>query len=91
LPPLEAWTLGVPLIYSAHLNEQAGNAALLIDPDSSDELSAAMLQCMKPKVRNQLVRRGFKRLLEINRQRAASEDRLCEVLDIFATRRECWK
>jgi len=35
IPPLEAWTLEKPLIYSTHLAEQAGDAALLIDPNNA--------------------------------------------------------
>lgn len=91
LPPLEAWLLNVPLIYSSHLAEQAGNAALLVDPDSATELATALQLCRKPEVREQLVRAGHQRLAEISQQRASAEDSLCSVLEKFAVRRQCWE
>ncbi len=42
LPPLEAWQLGRPLIYSRHLAEQVGNAAVLIDPDDPESIALAL-------------------------------------------------
>lgn len=91
LPPLEAWLLNVPLIYSSHLAEQAGNAALLVDPDSATEVASALQLCRKPEVREQLIRAGQQRLAEISQQRASAEDSLCTVLEKFAARRQCWE
>lgn len=90
LPPLEAWSLGVPLIYSAHLSEQAANAALLVNPDNATELANAMLACAKSDVRDQLIEAGRVRLAEISCQRDAAEFELCKVLEKFALRRQCW-
>jgi glycosyltransferase involved in cell wall biosynthesis len=90
LPPLEAWSVGVPLIYSAHLGEQAGNAALLVDPDNATELANAMRLCVKSDVRDQLIEAGRIRLAEISSQRCAAETELCKVLEKFALRRQCW-
>jgi glycosyltransferase involved in cell wall biosynthesis len=91
LPPLEAWSLGIPLIYSAQLIEQTGNAALLIDPDNAIELAEAMLQCTKSEIRDQLISAGYQRLADIAVQRASAEEELCKILDKFAARRECWE
>ncbi|CAM8355064.1 glycosyltransferase [Candidatus Methylopumilus planktonicus] len=91
IPPLEAWSMGVPLIYSAHLAEQAGNAALLVDPDSAIELADAMMQCAKLEVRKQLVASGYRRLEEIADQRIAAEEELCMLLGKYAARRQCWE
>ncbi len=91
LPPLEAWSLGVPLIYSAQLAEQAGNAALLVDPDSSVELAAAMLRCSELEVREQLVIAGHQRLIDIAIVRAEAEDALCNILNQHEVRTQCWK
>ena len=91
LPPLEAWSLGVPLIYSAQLAEQAGNAALLVDPDDAVELAAAMLLSRKPEVQEQLISAGYQRLKVIAEQRLSAEYKLCTILHKFATRRECWR
>ena len=91
LPPLEAWSLGVPLIYSAQLAEQAGNAALLVDPDDAAELAAAMLHSRKQEVQEQLICAGYDRLEAIAEQRKSAETKLCAVIHKFAMRRECWR
>ena len=90
LPPLEAWLLNVPLIYSSYLAEQAGSAALLVDPDDAMQLAGAMRSCRDSAVRERLIRAGQDRLLEIGQQRLASENKLCAILDKFAARRQCW-
>ncbi|MEI7682419.1 MAG: glycosyltransferase family 1 protein, partial [Betaproteobacteria bacterium] len=90
MPPLEAWSLGIPLIYSSHLVEQAGNAALLVDPDSAEELATAMRQCSDAKVRDKLIEAGHQRLAEISRQRTSAEEKLCIELDKYSIRRMCW-
>jgi glycosyltransferase involved in cell wall biosynthesis len=90
LPPLEAWTIGIPLIYSVQLAEQAGNAAILVDPDSALELADAMLLCNKSEIRNQFISLGKLRLAHIFEQRKKAEDEFCEVLDRFELRRQCW-
>ncbi len=91
LPPLEAWSLGVPLIYSVQLAEQAGKAALLVNPDSALDLVDAMMQCLDLKVRDQLVVAGHERLEAIAHERKVAEQKLCMVLDRFAIRKQCWE
>lgn len=90
LPPLEAWTTGTPLIYSAQLAEQAGNAALLIDPDIASDLANAMLLCMNIDIRRKLIVEGYRRLEEINVERFCAEEKLCKILLDFGLRRQCW-
>ena len=90
LPPLEAWTLGIPLIYSVELAEQAGDAALLVDPDNAKELASAMLSIALPAVRVRLIDAGQKRLLDISKQRSEAEVMLVNVIERFALRRQCW-
>jgi glycosyltransferase involved in cell wall biosynthesis len=90
IPPLEAWSLNVPLIYSAHLVQQVGNAALLVDPDSARELASLMLQSMQPEIRERLIIAGHQRLNEIDGQRKLAEDSLFLLLAKFAARRQCW-
>lgn len=90
LPPLEAWALGIPLIYSSHLKEQSRNAALSVDPDNAQELADAMLLCSEPEVCSRLVLAGLQRLTDIAHQRRVAEVQLCKVLERFAVRRQCW-
>ena len=91
LPPLEAFLLGKPLIYSSHLREQVGDAALLIDPDSAIELASAMRKCMKSEISNKLIKAGFKRLEQLASKRNNAEKKLCSLLEKFSARRESWK
>ena len=91
LPPLESWLLGIPLIYSSHLAEQAGDAALLIDPDSANELAEAMVACKDATVRLQLIESGKRRLLFFEKQRETAESDLLKRLDRFALRLRCWR
>jgi glycosyltransferase involved in cell wall biosynthesis len=91
LPPLEAWSIGVPLIYSIHLEEQAGNAALLVDPDNVDELASAMRESTKTEVRNNLIKAGYKRLAALESQRKNAEDKLSKVLKQYSVRRSNWE
>lgn len=92
LPPLEAWSLGIPLIYSSHISEwQVKNAALLVDPDNSDEIAKAMILSTILKVRKRLISNGYNRLFDISRERKNAEKKFSEIINKFLLRRECWK
>jgi glycosyltransferase involved in cell wall biosynthesis len=90
LPPLEAWSVGRPLIYSRHLSAQAGTAAALVDPDDANALADAMMAVREPKTAAELVTRGKERLLEIARERDEAEAELVKRLYQFEQRRKCW-
>lgn len=90
LPPLEAWNVGTPLIYSRHLQEQVGDAALLVDPDDSASVAAAMTAVLDEQTAQKLAQCGRDRLEAINQQRRKSEETLAQSLDKFAKRRQCW-
>jgi glycosyltransferase involved in cell wall biosynthesis len=91
LPPLEAWMVGRPLIYSSRCAEQAGDAALCVDPDDAEELARAMQQSMDPGTSANLVRLGALRLKQIAQQRADAEAELLRRLRLFEARRRCWE
>jgi glycosyltransferase involved in cell wall biosynthesis len=60
-PPLEAMVAGVPVVASTAgaVPEVAGDAALLVDPDDTDRLAAALLRALgDDDTRNCLVARG---------------------------------
>lgn len=90
LPPLEAWLFEKPLIYSRHLSEQAGEAALLIDPNNVNELIEAMKKCYDQNVRLQLIKAGRRRLNYFSQQRDIAEEQLLKRLEQFAAQRRCW-
>lgn len=90
LPPLEAWMVGKPLIYPLQFAAQAGNAAILIDPDDAYDLASAMKACLDKQLCEQMVMNGRMRLQEIVLQRKESEDELLLRLIQFEKRLSCW-
>jgi glycosyltransferase involved in cell wall biosynthesis len=90
LPPLEAWSLGVPVIYSRHLSEQAGDAALLANSDDATELAECMLAMLDDQLRADLVTRGTRRLQDIELQRREAEHAMLDRLQRLQARLGCW-
>lgn len=90
LPPMEAWMIGKPLIYSSHLREQTGDAAILVDPDNAKELAEALKASMDDRLCAELVVKGHVRLQEVEVQRDAAESELLAHLVRFETRSRCW-
>jgi glycosyltransferase involved in cell wall biosynthesis len=67
MPVLEAMSRGVPVLTSnrSALPEVAGDAALLVDPESADEISAALDRLIgDPALRSSLASRGLARARE---------------------------
>jgi glycosyltransferase involved in cell wall biosynthesis len=91
LPPLEAWAHDKPLVYSRHLAAQAGSAALLVDPDSAEDVAAALLQLLEPDRAAHWIEQGRIRLAALNDERERAEARFAQRLEQFALRRECWE
>lgn len=90
LPPLEAWMIGKPLIYSFHLTDDVGEAAICVNPDDPGDLAEAMMACDDSRTRANLVKAGHLRLREIEQQRTESELKLRNALLQFSVRRRCW-
>ena len=91
IPPLEAWSIGKPLIYSKHLSDNVGDAAILVDPDDEISLASAMKSMLEESSSEKLVKNGFKRLEEITTMRKEAEKRLISKLLQFKNKRQCWK
>ncbi len=73
---LEAMAAGTPVITSniSSLPEVAGDSALLVNPESLDEISAAMIKIYEDaKYRSLLVQRGLARAKEFNWQNTATQ------------------
>ncbi len=76
LPVLEALTCGSPVITSnvSSLPEVAGDAALLVNPLSTNEISEAMLKLVKNKdLRSKLINQGFKQAKNFSPSKTARE------------------
>ena len=92
LPPIEAFELGVPVLYSnrPELKGQVDDAALLMDLKDPGSMAKHLANLIGNKsLRDKLVERGRKKLIEVS-----EEDRvqiLAAILDDFRWKRLCWK
>lgn len=91
IPPLEAWTMKKPLIYTSWFSEQTKDAAIYIDPDDAESLAVAMLSCEDEVYCRNLIVKGTERLEQIASTRAVCEQQLGARISNFARRFECWQ
>lgn len=76
MPILEAMDFGVPVITSnrAPMNEVAGNAAILVDPENTSQIADAMKTIVfDARKREELIRRGKSRAGEFSWEKNAKE------------------
>ena len=75
LPPLEAFHLGVPVIYSniKGSKEQLGESVLYLDLYSKDSLPKSIIQLKDETFRSNLIEKGYKQLEVINERRKTGE------------------
>jgi glycosyltransferase involved in cell wall biosynthesis len=81
IPPLEAMACGTPVITSntTSIPEIVGDAALQINPNSQEELEAAIIKLLRDdSLRNELIKRGFTRAKQFSWRKMAEE-----TLDIY--------
>jgi glycosyltransferase involved in cell wall biosynthesis len=91
LPPLEAFLLGVPVLYPdlPGLRDQVGGAALLIDLKVPDSLAHQLARLLdSPGLRKQLIDAG-KVQLDLHSDEARIET-WKKILQEFRLRRICW-
>ena len=90
IPPLEAFTLGVPVLYSdlPGLRDQVGNAALLMDLKDPSSMSKNIVDLInKEGLREKLIRLG-KNKIETNNIHNEIIDLICSD---YNTKMQCWK
>lgn len=91
LPPLEAFSLGCPVIASQvpGATEQLGDAALLVDQRDAEQMARAMKAVYEDEtLRHELIQKGLTRAKSWQPQDYAK--RLIALLDEFESIRYCW-
>lgn len=91
LPPLEAMSVGCPVIASnvSGASEQLGNAALIVDHKNPNAIASAIkLLLDDPVLRNSLIERGLVRANQWEVEDYVKE--LFKLIDDFKTVRCCW-
>lgn len=80
IPPLEAMSMGCPVIASnaSSIPEVVGDAAILFDPHSKDELVDAIGSLYNESKRNDIIKRGFEQEKKFSWDKMANE-----TLDIY--------
>lgn len=92
IPPLEAFAIGTPVIYSnlLGLREQVADAALLCDLRNPKSLVEHLKTLMNnPDKRIELIRKGQRRLNEL--QKISVLEVLIQIFDDYMIKLKCWK
>ncbi|MEP0923566.1 glycosyltransferase family 1 protein [Leptolyngbya sp. ST-U4] len=92
LPPLEAFSVGCPVIASevAGAIEQLGDAVILVDPKNPEHIALAIKQLWdNPGLREQLIQRGYERSCKWTVKDYVKD--LFSIFDEFEKIRQCWE
>jgi glycosyltransferase involved in cell wall biosynthesis len=93
MPPLEAFKLNVPVLYSdlPGLRDQVNNAALLLNLDDPNSLVLNLKKLLSSnEERNNLINKGKLRYTEIV-SKNNNHQILKKIIEDFMIRRDCWK
>jgi len=92
IPPLEAFAIGTPVIYSdlAGLRDQVGDAALLCDLKEPESLADQIKMLLNNKEkREELINKGYVRLKEL--QSRSINNVLPKIIEDYIVKLKCWK
>ncbi len=92
IPPLEAFLVGVPVIYSdlPELKEQLGGAGLLCDLKDPASLADTIVRLINDKkLREQCIIKGKERLEELTRD--TLQNSLEIIIENYKSKLKCWK
>jgi glycosyltransferase involved in cell wall biosynthesis len=91
IPPIEAWSLGIPLIYPANLSKKFKKAVIAIDQNCEKDLANALIAVTKPQIRKKLIVEGYKFLEQQNKNRLLAFKKLAYKIKEFSKIRETWR
>ena len=90
IPPIEAWSLGIPLIYPANLSKKFKKAVITINQNCEKDLANALIAVMKPEIRKKLIVEGYKFIKQQNKNRLLASNKLAYKIKEFSKIRETW-
>jgi len=88
LPPLEAWSVGTPVVYPQQFEGFVGDAAVLFDYDDVRSLADAIVRVQSPDLRATLREAGARRLREFAAQTEAGRRQFAERMRQLRFRRQ---
>ena len=93
MPPLEAFQLGVPVIYSNidGAKEQLDEAAFLLDINDEMSFVESILSLKNQQVKEDMIKKGRTQLKLIIKKRDRAEEALCNIFIQYAQRQRSWK
>jgi glycosyltransferase involved in cell wall biosynthesis len=92
LPPLEAWSLGVPVLYSYLFKEQTLNGAMYFNPDCFVSLAECMLKIYEDKdLREELINNGKNQLSLLMKRHSEQISNLNKFFETLVLRLECYE
>ena len=92
LPPMEAFQLGVPVIYGDinGAKEQLGDAAILVDLKNEITFANALISLQDKSLRKKMIDKGHKQLEYINSKRDIADSTFKSILCEYKIRRQSW-
>ena len=92
LPPMEAFQLGVPVIYGniGGSEEQLGDAVHLVDLYDENSFVDAVIALQNETTREGFIEKGYSRLKYINEKRSLAEESFKTIIKKYQIRKQCW-
>ena len=93
MPPLEAFQLGVPVLYSNidGAKEQLDRAAFLLDINDVYSFVEGVLSLDDEQAKKDMIKKGHSQLKLVMKKRELAEKSFCNMFIQYARRQSCWK
>ena len=91
IPPIESWYYLKPLIYSKHLKNQVGEAAILVDCDNSENIAEGIMKLENKEIVSKITVEGLKMLKNIENEILEAQNMISNSFNKFNTRKNNWK
>jgi glycosyltransferase involved in cell wall biosynthesis len=90
IPPLEAWQMGKPVLYSKHLSGDLNGSVVAFDNCDPQSLVSAIESLENRESRARVIANGFSELQRLSKQRATAEQKFENRIELFGRLRRTW-